>query len=137
MEMEPLPQKDRNGPVERENKETGATENADAMGGQAAQYQVSNMDELCERVKQYRMRQILQVESNGDFSVLIWKKPQEERPRERSNVLVKYMDEIEGVLTCDATYVKERFWCYDLNGGREEIDEREILGWDYYPYNEG
>lgn len=99
-------------------------------------YEIVNMNELEKKLKRYRLRKILEVKSDEDFSILIWKKPQEERPREESYVLIKFKDEVAGTTTSNAAYEKGKFWYFYPQGGSGEINEKVILGWDYYPYNE-
>lgn len=99
-------------------------------------YEIINMNELENKVKRYHLRKILQVKSDEDFSILIWKKPQRERPREESYVLIKFKDEVAGITTSNAAYERGKFWYFYPQGGGGEINEKVILGWDYYPYNE-
>lgn len=105
-------------------------------GHEFERYELVDMNEFEENVKRYRLRKILGVKSNDDFSILIWKKPSEERPREESYVLIKYTDDVVGVTTSNAAYEKGKFWYFYPQGEGGEINEKVILGWDYYPYNE-
>ena len=51
---------------------------------------VGGLDELAEKIRQYKLKQILGVD---DFSILIWKHPQKTRPREASYIILKYRDD--------------------------------------------
>lgn len=87
-------------------------------------YELVDMNEFEENVKRYRLRKILGVKSNDDFSILIWKKPGEERPREESYVLIKYMDDVVGVTTSNAAYEKGKFGTFILEEEEEKLMKR-------------
>lgn len=68
------------------------------------------------------------------FSVLIWK-PKSVRPREGSYVLLKCREDGE-LFSCGGSYEQGKFWYIYDSQSYGEINEKAILGWSYYPYNE-
>lgn len=99
-------------------------------------YYSCDMDELAQKLRKYRLRKIIGVEKDSDFSILIWRKPHKERPRDASYVILKYRDENGDIVTTEAAYENGRFWYFYPDGSGGEINEKVILGWDYFPYNE-
>lgn len=94
---------------------------------------VGGLNELAEKIRQYKLKQILGVD---DFSILIWKHPQKTRPREASYIILKYRDDCGDTISTEAAYEKGKFWYFYPDGSSGEINEKVILGWDYFPYNE-
>ena len=94
---------------------------------------ISGMEELEEKIKWYKIKQIL---GTGDFSILLWRNPKEERPRNASYVLLKYRDDSGDIIPTEAAYENEQFLYYYRDGSEGVINEDVILGWDYFPYNE-
>lgn len=83
-----------------------------------------------------QVKKFLDRNTDANFSVLQWNDPKKKRPREESYVLIKHLDQQTGVGTCDAAYEKGEFWFSLQDGTVIEFNEKVILGWDYYPYNE-
>lgn len=94
---------------------------------------VHGLNELEKKIQHFKLKQLLGVD---DFSILIWKHPQQTRPREASYIILKYRDEYGGMISTEAAYENGKFWYFYPDGSSGEINEKVILGWDYFPYNE-
>lgn len=94
---------------------------------------VGGLDEREKQILHFKLRQLLGID---DFSILIWKHPQQTRPREASYIILKYRNEYGDTISTEAAYEKGKFWYFYADGSSGEINEKIILGWDYFPYNE-
>ena len=95
----------------------------------------SIFDKLSETDKKYLLRRLLNVRHEKDYSILFWKHPSD-HPREGSYVLLKQLDDAEGLICVNASYENGQFWYQCYSGECMEIKTESIRGWDYYPYNE-
>ncbi|MDY3015059.1 MAG: hypothetical protein SOR61_07765 [Evtepia sp.] len=95
-----------------------------------------DMDKLARTLKRYQLKKILGAKKVSDFSILIWRKPENERPRNASYVILKYRDDNGDIVTTETAYENGKFWYFYSDGSVGEVNEKVILGWDYFPYNE-
>ena len=68
-------------------------------------------------------------------TIITWR-PTVQRPEEESYVLLKCVDETGRIVCEGASYENGRFfYVYDKDSWGE-INEKIILGWSYYPFDE-
>lgn len=81
-----------------------------------------------------RIRQLLGLPDADGFTVIQWN-PTAVRPAEASYVVLRQRDDELGCLFAGAAYEHGRFWYLDP-ALAAPIEEDEILGWSYPPFDE-
>ncbi len=70
----------------------------------------------------------------SDFSIVQWKKPQEELPEDASYIFIKQYDD-DGSLICgEAAFERGQFLPLFF-GEDKPYDVSTIAGWSYFPYD--
>ena len=88
-----------------------------------------------EQLRRNLLRKLLRVKEDDEYFVIRWK-PVEHRPVNHTYVLIKEKFEDTGVLCSLGSYEKNRFWYFFDAESSAPADEKQILGWDYLPYDE-
>ena len=88
-----------------------------------------------EQLRRQVLRKLLKVERDEDYSVIRWKSVSH-RPVNATYVLLKERDEEFGVVCWLAAYEKNKFWYFDYEKPKDSVNESNILGWDYLPYED-
>lgn len=87
-------------------------------------------------INHQKMCQMLGVESEKEYSIILWKSPQQP-PEEASYVLIKYLEENGQRIECaDTAYEGGKFLSFYPDGDVREINEKNILGWSYYSFDD-
>ncbi len=96
------------------------------------QMEAVTLSGLEEALRKHKIRQVLGVEHEDDYSVIYWS-PVTQRPCDASYILIKYRE--DGEIYCtDAAYENDEFFYLSPNEGKV-INEKIILGWSYYPFD--
>ena len=81
------------------------------------------------------IRELLGLKSTEEFTVILWTSP-EEVPEEGSFLLLKLLDADGNSIICEGgAYENGRYLNYGWDGGPRPLDQRMVLGWSYYPYD--
>lgn len=81
------------------------------------------------------IRELLGLKSTEEFTVILWTSP-EEVPEEGSFLLLKLLDTDGSSILCEGgAYENGRYLNYGRDGGSCPLDQRMVLGWSYYPYD--
>lgn len=97
-------------------------------------YALADEKLVIDRARRRLMRKLLQVESDLDYYVLRWK-PVTQRPADYSYVIIEELDDELGMISCAASYENNRFWYFNNGIGATPVEEEQIMGWDYFPYD--
>ncbi len=81
------------------------------------------------------IRELLGLKSTEEFTVILWTSP-EEVPEEGNFLLLKLLDADGSSIICEGgAYENGRYLNYGWDGGPRPLDQRMVLGWSYYPYD--
>lgn len=81
------------------------------------------------------IREILGLKSTEEFTILLWTGP-EQPPEEGSFLLLKLLDTDGSSILCEGgAYENGRYLNYAWDGTPCPLDQRMVLGWSYYPYD--
>ena len=75
------------------------------------------------------------MKSTEEFTIVVWSPP-EETPELGSFLLLKLLDTDGSSILCEGgAYEHGRYLNYGRDGGSCPLDQRMVLGWSYYPYD--
>ena len=81
------------------------------------------------------IRELLGLKSTEEFIIVVWSPP-EETPELGSFLLLKLLDTDGSSILCEGgAYENGRYLNYGRDGGSCPLDQRMVLGWSYYPYD--
>ena len=81
------------------------------------------------------IREILGLTSTDQFTILVWTQP-EQPPEDGSFLLLKLLDRDGSSILCEGgVYENGRYLNYGWDGNPRPLDQRMVLGWSYYPYD--
>ena len=75
------------------------------------------------------------MKSTEEFTIVVWSPP-EETPELGSFLLLKLLDTDGSSILCEGgAYENGRYLNCGRDGGSCPLDQRMVLGWSYYPYD--
>lgn len=80
-----------------------------------------------------QIQAILGLDSQDNFSVIVWTPLTEEYPEDASYVLVRTYDPECGYVASQCSYENGAFWDISDNGSSFPIDMQNIVSWSYLP----